>query len=107
MSSGVHEGMDSLMNKVEKASSWPNITFERIFFIFQLLRGGIDWCPFVQGEIVHFRYLCGDNTSGATKVSHFDDHAFSDQDIFRLEVTMEDTLDVHDDESFNDLFKDS
>ena len=95
------------MNKVQKASCWPNVTLEWISFIFQLLRWSIDGCAFVQREIVHLGYLSRNNTPCATKISNFDDHAFSDQNIFGLKVTMEDSLDIHDDESLHNLFKDS
>lgn len=47
------------------------------------------------------------NTLGTAEVSYFDDHSLPNKDIFRFEVSMENSLDTHNYERLHNLFKNS
>jgi len=107
MRSAVHERMKTFIDKVEQASCWPDITFERILLIFELFGWGIDGCAFIKWEVVNFRDLVGINASCTSKICYFDNHAFADENIFWFKIAMHDSVDVHDHEGLDYLFENS
>ena len=97
--------MDAFINKIQEATCRPNITFEGVFLVLQLLWWGIDGCALVERKIIDFGNLSRANTSGATEVSNLDDHSFPNEYVFRFEITMEDPFGTHHDEGLDDLFE--
>lgn len=105
MCSVVHERMKTFIDEVKQASSWPDITFEGILLIFELFRRGIDGCSFIEWEVVNFWNLITIDTAGTSKISYFYNHAFADENVFWLKITVHDSIDVHDHKCLDNLFE--
>ena len=97
--------MNAFINKIQEATCRPDITFEGVLLVLELLWWGIDGRTFVERKIIDFSNLGSANTSGATEISNLDDHSFPNEYIFRFKVTMEDSFCTHHDEGLHDLFE--
>lgn len=104
---GVHEGVNALVDEIEKAARGPHVAFIGVLLVFKLLWGGIDGGAFVKGKVVDLGYFSVIDASGTAEICYFDDHALSDQDILWFEVPMEYSLNAHHDEGLYDLLEDS
>lgn len=103
---GIHEGMDTEVYEVQQASGRPNIALERILLILELLRRCIDRRPLIKREVINLGYLSVVDAPCASEICHLDDHPLPNQYVLRLKVTVEDSLDVHDDKRLHDLLED-
>ena len=101
----VHERMLAEVNEVQKTSRWPNIALCWVFLVHELLRRSINWSSFVEREIASLGNVLFVDASGTSEIGNFDDWAFADENVFRLEVSMNYSFYIHDNEGLDNLFK--
>jgi len=102
----VHKWMLSKINKIQKTTRWPNITFGWILLVHQLLRRCINWSAFIQTEIICLRYQLPVDISCASEISNFNDWTFSDKNILWFQISVNNAFNVHYDKSLHYLLED-
>lgn len=99
--------MDAEVDEIEETACGPYIAFEGILLILELFWRCVDGGALIKGKVVDPADLCLVDAASASEVCHLDDHAFSDEDVLRFKVAMEDALHVHHDEGLHDLLEDA
>lgn len=104
---GVEEGVVAEGEQVSDAADRPDIALEGVLLVPQLLGGNVEEGALVQRKIIDFGHIHFPHRLGAPEVPDLDDPSSPKEDVFRLEVSVDDALDGHEYERVEDLPEDA